>query len=117
MCPWAVKPVGESNVPAMMAIRPSPVGSQNRLAPHCAQNPRLADADDWYHCKLAEDFSKRSSRAQAVAATKCPLVRRHISQWQKTTGLNGPCTSYCTPLQRQWPVAVAAVLVGIVMVP
>src|SRR3984957_19131413 len=101
MCPLEVNPVGESSVPAMMAIRPSPVGSQNRLAPQSAQNPRLADTEDWYHRKLLEDLSKRSSRAHAVAATKWPLVRRHISQWQNTTGLSGPRTSYCTPLQRQ----------------
>ena len=57
-------------------------GFQNRFEPQLAQNPRSAAAEERYQRRLSERVSDSCGTAQAVAATKWPLARRHILQWQ-----------------------------------
>src|SRR5215217_6206541 len=102
---WAAvsSPVGGSNVPAAIETRSPEAGSQNRLDPQISQNPRRAVADDRYQRSPSDSIRTSASGRVAVNAAKCPLVRRHIVQWQSTTGRSGPRTPYRTAPQRQPP--------------
>ena len=57
-------------------------GFQKRFEPQRLQKPRFAWADDSYQRSDSERLIDRCDAAQAVAATMCPLLRRHILQWQ-----------------------------------
>src|SRR5215210_661414 len=102
---WAAvsSPVGRSSVPAAIETRSPEAGSQNRLDPHVSQNPRRAVADDRYQRSPSDSIRNRFSGRVAVNAARWPLVRRHMVQWQSTTGRSGPRTSYRTAPHRQPP--------------
>ncbi len=91
-------------MPAAIETRSPEAGSQNRLDPQISQNPRRAFADARYQRNPLDSIRTNSSWRIAVKAAKWPLVRRHIVQWQLTTGRSGPRTSYLTAPHRQPPV-------------
>src|SRR5215468_5088599 len=102
------RPVGLSSVPAMIEKRGSPFGAQNRFEPQNWQKPRRALGDESYQRSPRSSRRTMASRRAAVAAAKWPLVRRHMSQWQATTGRSGPRVSYRTAPQRQPPLCTAS---------
>jgi hypothetical protein len=90
---WLIdSPVGVSNVPAVMEIRSSPVGFQNRLPPHATQYPRSARSDDANQRRVSSRSYRIAEAGAEVIAAKWPDVFRHCRQWHATTGRNGPVT-------------------------